>query len=89
MTLTKDQLVAFEEGEYSDYGVIGFFRVLKDFSLKEEIEKYLKQFPEEAEDYCAELSKLVGWLSAEGFIEDVAYQSIWLGAYGTIKKDFP
>lgn len=38
----KNDLIFFSEGSYSDYGVMGHFKVLKDFSMKEQGKRFLE-----------------------------------------------
>lgn len=38
---TKNSIICFTEGSYSDYSLMGHFRCLNDFSMKEEGRKYL------------------------------------------------
>jgi hypothetical protein len=75
-------LLALETGEYSDYGVEGFYRVLKDFDGKELMRQYLAEHPEQAEAYSGHTYEFSAWLSKSGFIEDIDYLRWHIGSYG-------
>jgi hypothetical protein len=45
MMVQKEQVICFSEGEYSDYGLMGHFKVLKRFDPKVQLTKYLDSDP--------------------------------------------
>lgn len=78
----KEKLILITNGEYSDYSVSGIFKLLTNKTPNELKQKYLKEYPEQCEDYGANFYKFIGWLSSNGYVEDVEYQELHLGAYG-------
>jgi len=79
----KGRLLNITEGAYSDFGNIGFFVVLQDFDLDEVLETYLKDRPEQSEDYAFGSSEFVAYLIRHGLLLDVDYDGIYLGSYNT------
>lgn len=72
-----------DEGEYSDYGVVGLFRVLSDFSPMGELADYLADHPEQQERYNFERGGFVSHLLRKLLIEDIPYGEFYLGAYSS------
>ena len=68
------RLVLVDTGSYSDYHVIGIFRVLKDFNPKEEVDKFLvkKSFDED---------EFVAYLLARGLLEEMDHDGLYLNLY--------
>ena len=79
----KGRLLNITEGVYSDFGNIGFFVVLQDFDLDEVLETYLKDRPEQSEEYAFESSEFVAYLIRQGLLLDVDYDGLYLGSYST------
>ena len=72
MKLTKGELVAISNGEYSDYCVNGLFKVLKDFDAKQMAIEW----------GGANGMQFVPWLCIRGYLEDVEYREMHTGCYG-------
>jgi len=82
MTIAKaGTLLCLNQGEYSDYNVIGFFVALADFDPANELQKFLGAHPEWAEDYSFESDAFVAELIRLGFLLDIPYSTMYLGAY--------
>lgn len=72
------KLICVDGGEYSDYRIYGFFVVLKDFDPYEELEEYLKEHPEQREDYHFKEDGLLAALLRKGLLMEVKYGTIHL-----------
>ena len=81
------ELVEFEDGEYSDHSVWSPMRALKDFNVAELAKEYLSSRPEEKQK--ANFYAFVGWLSANGYIEEntLGVNRIWLGSFEEWNKE--
>ena len=82
------ETVAFSSGEYSDYRIGSFAKVLKPInagvweSLREgctEPPEYDKTASPRFDEY-----KAVPWLIANGYIEEIEYTELHLGDYDTL-----
>lgn len=80
------KLICVDSGSYSDYSVTGFFVVLKDFSPMDELEIYLNQNPKNRETYCFSESGFLGFLHQKGFLLDIEYGNLYLGAYSQAEE---
>lgn len=72
-----------DEGEYSDYGVVGLFRVLADFDPMGELASYLADRPEQVARYHFERTEFVAYLQRKALIEDMPYGEFYLGSYSS------
>lgn len=77
------KLLMADTGEYSDYMVIAFFVVLKDFDPMQELEEYRIANPDQAEDYGFKENAFLAWLTAKGYLLEVEYGNLFLGSYAT------
>ena len=95
MWIRKDQILALSGGEYSDYYVKGHFKVLKDFHVNEECERFKKEGPYIVKQYewAKEVTehgsddRFVTWLQTEGFIdplEEGILVEVHCGSYGRL-----
>ena len=75
-------LLSVESGEYSDYGVIGFFVVLRDFTPADQLSKYLDEFPKSKRPHCFESDEFLAFLLKDGFLLEVLYGTLHLENYG-------
>lgn len=96
MKITKGQIVAITNGEYSDYCLRDHLRALKDFDSGEEIKRFKETGPYleppswnpkgEPEEYESD-ERFLAWTIREGLMEpldDGAVTELWIGAYGLI-----
>src|ERR1044071_2477271 len=60
-------LICVDQGCYSDYGVSGFFVVLRDFTPKTELDEYLSSRKEQQEDYAFREGEFLAALLAKGY----------------------
>ena len=81
------QLVLVSSEAYSDYSIHGFFRVLKDFEIREVVGLWIAETNPKIERYGVSISDLMAFIHAKGYLEDVDYSEIWLGGYGTLGVD--
>lgn len=75
-------LICVDHGEYSDYSINGFFVALRDFVPADELDAYMKEFPDQAEDYSFDEDRFLPWLIARGAILEIEYGTLHIGAYG-------
>ena len=74
-------LLKVDEGEYSDYGVLGFFVVLKSFYPIEELTKFLKENPEQTKNCNFHGSAFLGYLVKMGYLCEINHSTLYLGGY--------
>ena len=74
--------LAISEGEYSDYGVIGLFKVTKEIDPAKVRSQFESQHvPEKRELSYQKNRKFVGYLNREGYIEDIHYLELHMDEY--------
>jgi len=69
--MRKGTIFRLTAGRYSSYCVIEWAKVLKDFSKKRLLTKFLELHPEQREEYSGEFDKFVTWIVSEGYAEIV------------------
>lgn len=77
-------LLSVEEGCYSDYGVVGFFVVLKEFMPAAELDDYISTRPDQKETYSFRSSEFLAFLLAKGLLLEISYGKLHLGDYSRI-----
>ena len=81
-TIKAGRLLMLDHGEYSDYGVDGFFVVLKDFKPHEELDLYFQANPDQQDTYCFERDQFIAFVIAKGYLLSVEPNELYLGSYG-------
>lgn len=76
-------LLSVEEGEYSDYGVVGFFVVLADFDTKAVLDEYLSENQDNARRYSFDRSKFIAFVISRGFLLEIKYSGWYIGSYSS------
>lgn len=76
------KLLLMDSGDYSDYTVVGFFVVLKDFDPMKELEEYKAANPDKAKDYEFGEDAFLAVLLAKGYLMEVEHGNLYLGSYG-------
>lgn len=77
------KLLRLDEGECGDYGVVGFFVVLRDFDPMGELEVYKEAHPDQCEHYNFEHSGFLAMLIEKGLLLEIEYGNLYLGAYSS------
>lgn len=78
------QLMCIDHGVYSDYQVIGFFVVLKDFDPRECLDAYLTEHSEQRYSFNSfNHHMFLGALIAQGLLLEIEYGTMFLGEYGS------
>lgn len=86
MSIAKaGRLICVDEGEYSDYGVKGFFVALRDFEPMKELAEYLAANPTDSKGYGFKDDAFLASLIAKGYLLEIEYDTIYLGTYGHAK----
>lgn len=86
-TLAKaGTLISVEYGAYSDYSVIGFFVVLRDFDPAAKLEEYLAANPEQRTDYDFAQDQFLAALLAEGLLLEIQHGVLHLSSYGSVSE---
>lgn len=80
------ELICCDKGEYSDYTVVGFFVVLKEFSPAGELEAFLDANKDQREPYEFEHYQFLAHLAAQGYLLDISYSTLYLGSYSDAKS---
>jgi len=83
MTIPKGSLLTITSGVYSDYSVRGVFRALKDIDGDALRGVWLRNHPEQAEEYRFKEDDFLAWLAREGYIEDVPSWEFHLSSYSS------
>ncbi len=78
---TAGTLLKVEEGEYSDYQVLGFFVVLNSFYPMEELANFLKENPEQARDCNFHSKAFLCFLIKSGYLCEIQHSTLDLGRY--------
>lgn len=78
------ELLLIDKGEYSDYCVMGLFRIEKDFIPYEVLQEYLKDNPSNNRDYRFEEDRFLSKLVVEGYIIEVQCDNFYLGGYSNV-----
>jgi len=78
-------LLMVDGGEYSEYGVTGFFVVLKDFDPMKELDKYKESIKNRSHPY-SDTDIYFGSLISEGYLVDINYANLYLGCYGELEN---
>jgi hypothetical protein len=84
--LKTGELVRFSTGEYGDYSAGPLFEALQDFNVGEQRDEYIKEHPDESEQYHADFDAFVSFLETKNLIKCVHEPKatiVWLGAYAT------
>jgi hypothetical protein len=81
-------LLCVDSGCYSDYGVTGFFVVLKDFAPKAELDEFVSTRPEQAADYQFQEHEFMAALLAKGYLLEVPYGTMHLTDYSRASEFF-
>jgi hypothetical protein len=75
------QLLCVDSGSYSDYKVLGFFLVLRDFDPVGELQSYLDANPKQSKEYCFKKDSFFATLLAKGLLMEVQYGTLYLTGY--------
>lgn len=87
MTIAKaGTLISVENGCYSDYGVIGFFVVLKDFEPMAEVTAWGEQYPDQKASYAFKEHEFLALLISKGYLLEISYATLHLGDYSRINE---
>lgn len=82
-TAKAGKLLLVDTGIYSDYSVIGFFVVLRDFDPKAELDEWLALNPKQREEYEFSYDKFLGALLSKGLLLEADFSTLHLGDYCT------
>jgi len=73
-------------GEYSDYGVSGIFRALKDIDADKLRAEWLVQNPGQADGWGFSYHKFLGSLFVDGYFEPLDAFEFYMGGYGDAEE---
>jgi len=80
-TARRGSLLQVDIGCYSDYGVIGFFVVLRDFEPITELKAYLAANPKDETSYSFESDSFLMTLISKGLLLEVEHGTLYMGEY--------
>lgn len=84
------KIVAFSSGEYSDYRIFCFAKVMKSIneSVWEQMRTECSEIPSWGDEGDRRFSdeKALPWLIANGYIEEIEYTELHLGDYGRLSN---
>lgn len=77
--------IIFEEGEYSDYGVLAVLITLKKCDMAELVQAHEDNYvPKDGYDRPSP-SSFVAWLITQGYAMTAETQSLHIGSYGKLE----
>lgn len=79
--LEKGSILLIAEGDYSDYGVTGIFRVIDTLDIDAEYEKFSPKNKTPYKDVGAKRLKFIPWLLRKNLIESMAYNALHFSSY--------
>lgn len=79
------KLICIDSGEYSDYSVIGFFVVLRDFDPMVELDEYKAAHPQDCDEYNFDKSCFLAQLLSKGLLLEINFGNLYMGSYGQIE----
>ena len=78
--IKADTLLKIDQGVYSDYYVVGFFRVIKDFNWKEELDSFVPI--KDRKNVYINMDKFLNQLLSKGYLLELPHNTLHLGNYG-------
>ena len=81
-------LILVDQGEYSNYVVMGFFVALRDFTPANEIELFLQENPAQKEDYKFDQDLFLAYLIGKGLLLEIQYGNLYMGSYRSGEANF-
>ena len=87
MKILKGQLILISTGEYSDYGILDTFQVLRDFDTKEVIGYYFTKYPLQSEQYEFDDDIFILWLISEQLVVELETVEWKISSYSTVDMD--
>ena len=78
--IKADTLLKIDKGEYSDYYLVGFFRVIKDFNWKEELDSFVPI--KDKKNIYININKFLNQLLSKGYLLELPHNTLHLGDYG-------
>lgn len=73
------QLISIDNGTYSDYEVIGFFVVLKDFYPMAEVSEFVLQNTEKISTNGFRPDEFLPFLLSKGLLLEIEHANLYLG----------
>jgi len=85
-TIPKGTLILVTQGEYSDYGIDGFYRAEKDIDILGLLKEYLLAHPEQEENYSFLAGGFLTYLYARdpALLEEISFAELHLGDYSSV-----
>jgi len=80
-TAKAGNLLCVSKGAYSNYSVVGFFVVLKDFCPADELAKHLNNNLYQRDNYCFEEDSFLSSMLANGVLLEIEYCTMHLTDY--------
>lgn len=77
-------LLLITKGEYSDYGIIGLFKVIQDFDPLEKIEANKNRL--EKGPHRDKPNRITSFLLSKNYIRELDKNELWLGYYGDLRE---
>lgn len=77
--IKADTLLKIDQGVYSDYYVLGFFRVIKDFNWKEELDSFAPI--KDRKNIYINMDKFLNQLLSKGYLLELPHNTLHLGDY--------
>ncbi len=80
------KLLCVDQGQYSDYQVMGFFVVCLDFNPLDELVTYMGEHPEQKNNYKFESTGFLNFLHKKGYLLEIDYSTLYLSGYSNWKE---
>lgn len=78
-------VIAFETGDYSDFGYIGHVVTTRDCDFVALAEKYRENFVSNDEYHKPDPDGFVGWLTINEFVFPATVSTLHIGSYGRLE----
>ena len=78
--IKADTLLKIDQGAYSDYYVVGFFRVIKDFNWKKELDSFVPI--KDRKNVYINMDKFLNQLLSKDYLLELPHNTLHLGNYG-------
>lgn len=85
-TAKAGNLLCVSKGAYSNYSVVGFFVVLKDFCPADELAKHLNNNLYQRDNYCFEEDSFLSSMLAKGLLLEIEHGTMHLTDYSSYEE---
>jgi hypothetical protein len=81
------EVIAMSNGEWSDYSIAMFGRVLRDFDENSVLDEYLAENEKQKQEYSFNDSHFINWLIGRELLEEIRYREWHYSDYSTPTRE--